>query len=215
MKIKAVLILSLLVLSCQSLPKIIDAPRAGDTTCPFPFLKERQRLIHAIEIRLPGNITSTVIGITLADPVSREVSCAIMTAEGMVLFEAEENSGLLTVNRALPPFNSENFSRKMIDDIKLMFFAPKGKIYQSGLLTEGETVCRWLEDDGKWIDVSASREKDISVKLYTAEGALKRHIKFISARDKENIYQRVELHAEERTNYSLVMTLIEAQSFEN
>ncbi len=50
------------------------------------FFKERQRLIHAIEIRLPGNITSTVIGITLADPVSREVSCAIMTAEGMVLF---------------------------------------------------------------------------------------------------------------------------------
>ena len=58
-------------------------------------------------------------------------------------------------------------------------------------------------------------EKKIFLSNSTAEGAIKRHITFISARDKENIYQRVELHAEEMTNYSLVMTLIEAQSFGN
>jgi len=44
---------------------------------------------------------SVIIGVTLADPSTRFVSCAIITAEGMVLFEAESGQDTLKVNRAL------------------------------------------------------------------------------------------------------------------
>jgi len=44
-----------------------------------------------------------------------------------VLFEAEAGLGKLKVNRALPPFDSEDFAKNMIEDIKLIFFTPEGK----------------------------------------------------------------------------------------
>jgi hypothetical protein len=78
----------------------------------FPFLKEKYRLVHSIENRMFGETQSVIIGVTLADPSTRVISCAIMTAEGMVLFEAESGPGTLKVNRALPPLIRQ-ISRKI------------------------------------------------------------------------------------------------------
>ena len=198
--------------SCQSLPVInVPAPPADGkiSACPSPFLKERYRLIHAIEIRMAGDTRGAIIGVTLADPATRLISCAIMTAEGIVLFEAEEDAGLLKVNRALPPFDSADFAQNMIDDIKLIFFAPTGKIEQQGHLPGGAVICRWHEKNGGWIDVLSNQPKSIEIKKYSSCGSLKRHVKF--EKTDENIYQNIELQANELYSYSLFMTLIEAQ----
>lgn len=198
--------------SCQSLPVInVPAPPADGkiSACPSPFLKERYRLIHAIEIRMAGDTRGAIIGVTLADPSTRLISCAIMTAEGIVLFEAEEDAGLLKVNRALPPFDSADFAQKMIDDIKLIFFAPTGKIEQQGLLPGGAVICRWHEKNDGWIDVFSNQPNNIEIKKYSSCGSLKRHVKF--EKTDENIYQNIELQANELYSYSLFMTLIEAQ----
>jgi hypothetical protein len=116
---------------------LINSPASpaeeNNLTCPSPFLKERYRLVHAIETRVAGKTQSAIIGVTLADPDTRFVSCAIMTAEGMVLFEAESDPGMLRVDRALPPFDSMDFAKNMIQDIKLIFFAPEGKIQKKGI----------------------------------------------------------------------------------
>ncbi len=182
--------------------------------CPSPFLKEKYRLIHAIEVHMAGDTRSAIIGVTLADPATRAVSCAIITAEGMVLFEADAGAGLLNVKRALPPFDSADFAKNMIDDIKLIFFSPSGKIYQKGTLTDGTTVCRWREENGEWTDVSAHQQGNIDIKRYSTGGGLKRHVKF-NNRAGENIYQSIELDAKELPNYSLLMMLIEAQPVKN
>jgi hypothetical protein len=211
-RIFPLILITIFLASCQSLPVInTPAPSADGkiSACPSPFLKERYRLIHAIEIRTAGDTRGAIIGVTLADPTTRLISCAIMTAEGIVLFDAEEDAGLLKVNRALPPFDSADFAQNMIDDIKLIFFAPAGKIEQKGNLPGGAVICRWHEENGGWIDVLSHQPKGIEIKRYSSCGSLKRHVKF--EKTDENIYQNIELHANELYSYSLFMTLIEAQ----
>lgn len=218
MKSVSILALTFFFVSCQALPVInnVPLPQTGkeDSICPSPFLKEKYRLIHTIEVQMAGDTRSAIIGVTLADPATRAVSCAIMTAEGMVLFEADADAGLLNVRRALPPFDSTSFAKNMIDDIKLIFFSPKGKIHQLGTLPDGANVCRWRKENGDWIDVSAHQQGNIDIKRYSAGGGLKRHVKF-NNKAGENIYQSIELHAKELSNYSLFMTLIEAQPVKN
>jgi hypothetical protein len=212
MKGISVLILTVFLLSCQTLPLInspVSSVNENVLTCPSPFLKEKYRLVHSIENRMFGETQSVIIGVTLADPSSRVVSCAIMTAEGMVLFEAESGPGTLKVNRALPPLDSADFAKNMIEDIKLIFFAPEGKLQEKGTLPDGATACRYKEENGDWIDVINDKSEGMAIKRYLSGGILKRHIKFNKMAG--NIYQDIDLQAYETFNYSLLMNLIEAQ----
>jgi len=202
----------LLLVSCQTLPainSIAPQPASQAAICPSPFLKEPYRLVHAIEAR--GN-AGAVIGVTLVDPATRFVSCAIMTAEGMVLMEAQANPAL-NVIRALPPFDSHDFAKNMIEDIRLIFLAPVGEIKTKGLLSDGAEICRWQARSGDWIDVIAKPQEKIEINRYSACGNPQRRVKL--DRNADNIYQRIELTAQDTFNYSLVMTLIEAEPLES
>jgi hypothetical protein len=180
--------------------------------CPSPFLKEKYQLIYEIEIRAAGNVQGAIIGITVADPSTRFVSCAIMTAEGVVLFDAEAGPNTLKINRALPPFDSADFANNMIEDIKLISFAPEGKIQTKGTLPDGSTVCRYTQQNGDWIDVIAAGSDSPEINRYSSDESLKRHVKF--NKPMGNIYQNIELQGIETVNYTLLMTLIEAQKAE-
>lgn len=202
--------------SCQTMP-VINPPMLPaaqkSLTCPSPFLKEKYQLIHAIEITAAGNVQGGIIGVTVADPSTRFVSCAIMTAEGMVLLEAQSGADKLTVYRALPPFDSGDFAKNMIDDIKLIFFPPQGLMQKKGNLPDGSTACRWQAQNGDFIDVIASKPQSTEIKKYSAGGSLKRHIKITQTAG--NAYQSIELQGSGIINYTLLMTLIEAQPAES
>jgi len=181
MKCIPVLILIIFILSCQTLPLINPSGsgiKENTLTCPFPFLEGKYRLIHSIENRMFDETQSVIIGVTLVDSSTRNVSCAIITAEGMVLLEAESCKETLKINRALPPFDSENFAKNIIDDIKLIFLAPEGKLQEKGTLANGATACRYREENGDWVDVINGRVEGTAVKRYSPDGILKRHIKF-------------------------------------
>jgi hypothetical protein len=127
----------------------------------------------------------------------------------MVLFEAEAGPEEIEVNRALPPFDSESLAKNMIEDIKLIFLAPAGKIQDKGFLPDGSNVCRYLDDNGNWVDVIDKESEGAQIKRYSSSGILERHIRF--NKTAKNIYQIIELQANETFDYSLLMTLIEAQ----
>lgn len=209
------LIAALLICSCQSLPvmstlHIIDDKDLSE--CPAPFLKQKSQLVHAIETRMPGNIRSTVIGVTKIDPVTRVIACAILTAEGMVLFEAESDRDGISIHRALPPFDSGTLAQNMLADIELIFLAPLGQFHNRGFLANGAHACRYRNKDGGWTDVIGHKTADIQIKRYTSSGAIKRHVHFSNS---ENIYSHIELKADETLNYSLTMTLIEIRPDDN
>ncbi len=202
--------------SCSTLPFIqssVVPSREQSFTCPSPFLKKPYRLVHTIETRMAGKTRNVIIGVILIDPVTRSLSCAVLTAEGMVLFEAESTPEQLNVTRSLPPFDSKSFAENMVEDIRLVFLEPQGKLQDRGYLSSGERVCRYQTANGDWIDVTQTEALKAEIKRYSSSGTLKRHITFDVAGN--DTYQRIELQAKETFDYSLMMTLIEAQPVNN
>ncbi len=198
--------------SCSTMP-VITAPMLPpvqmDFACPSPFLKGKTQLIHSIEINAAGLAQGAIIGVTVVDPSTRFVSCAIMTAEGMVLLEAESSGEKLTVHRALPPFDSGDFAKNLIADIRLIYFSPQGLLQKKGNLPGESTVCRWQEENANFIDVIAGKPEITEIKKYSKCGRLKRHIKLTQTTG--NPYSIIELQGSEMVDYTLLMTLIEAQ----
>jgi len=198
--------------SCSTMP-VITAPMLLAThknlPCPSPFLKEKYQLIHAIEVNAAGNVQGAIIGVTVVDPYTRFVSCAIMSAEGMVLLEAKSEGEKLIIYRALPPFDSGDFAKNLIDDIRLIYFNPQGLLQKKGNLPDGSTACRWQEENGNFIDVIAGKPESTEIKKYSVGGRLKRYIKITQKTG--NPYSIIELQGSEMVDYTLLMTLIEAQ----
>ena len=215
MKIALLIILVFFLSACQTLPVITktSSPERTVSVCPHPFLKQKTTLIHAIEVHMSRGIKNAVIGVTEADPATRAISCAIMTAEGMVLFEAIETDGSLDIRRALPPFNSGHLARNMVEDIKLIFFEPQGKIEKIGMLPSGETACRWRTINSDTIDVLKTGNGLPEVKRYSGSGRVKRYIKFSGLTN--GFYESIELRAQELVSYTLFMNLVEARPAEN
>jgi hypothetical protein len=216
MKYISLLIGIVFLASCSTMP-VITAPMLlaahKNLPCPSPFLKEKYQLIHAIEVNAAGNVQGGIIGVTVVDPSTRFVSCAIITAEGMVLMEAKSEGEKLIINRALPPFDSGDFAKNLIDDIRLIYFNPQGLLQKKGNLPDGSTACRWQEENGNFIDVIAAKQESTEIKKYSACGGLKRHIKITQTA--RYPYSSIELQGSEMVDYTLLMTLIEAQPAES
>jgi len=216
MKYISLIIGIVFIASCSTMPAItapMHPAAQKNLTCPSPFLKGKYQLIHAIEINAAGNAQGAIIGVTVADPSTRFVSCAIITAEGMVLLETESSGEKLTVHRALPPFDSGDFAKNLIDDIKLIYFAPQGLLLKKGNLDDGSIACRWQEENFNFIDVVAGKLESTEIKKYSECGSLKRHIKL--TQQEGNPYSNIELQGSEMVDYTLMMTLIEAQPAES
>jgi len=206
------LIGSFLLISCAALPAIRPVPNLAEKNiiCPSPFLTGKIRLIHAIEVRAAGQVQTVMIGVTMMDPVTRTISCALMSAEGVALFEAVSGPDGLKVSRALPPFDAADFAQKMMDDIDLIFLAPRGALTEKGIFATGETVCRRHKEPGGWIDVWQGHDGVIHICRYSEGGRLQRSVTL--AGKLANPYSIIDLQASERVDYSLMMTLIESEA---
>lgn len=206
------LIGSLLLVSCAALPAIRPVTDLAEKNiiCPSPFLTGKIRLIHAIEVRAAGQAQTVMIGVTMMDPVTRTISCALMSAEGVALFEAVSGPDGLKVSRALPPFDAADFAQKMMDDIDLIFLAPRGALTEKGIFATGETVCRRHKEPGGWIDVWQGHDGTIHICRYSEGGRLQRRVTL--AGKLANPYSIIDLQASERVDYSLMMTLIESEA---
>jgi hypothetical protein len=203
---------SFFLVSCAALPEI--RPSADPLlSCPSPFLAAKTRLIHGIEVRLSGETRAVMIGVTLADPGLQTLSCALLTPEGMAVFEASRGPSGTVVTRALPPFDAADFARNMMNDIGLIFFAPGGALTRKGVLSPGDPVCRWHEEQGGWIDVSENRDGRIIIRRYAEEGALKRSV-MLDAKAAQP-YSHIKLQSSDMVNYTLIMTLIESEEIKN
>lgn len=202
---------ALLMVSCAALPAI-NPPAASPEkriVCPCPYPQTPSRFIHAIEVHRGNQAVTALIGVTVIDPARRTVSCALMSTEGMVLFEAAAESGRLIVHRALPPLDSMDFARGMMSDIELLFLAPGEAPAQKGILEDGQEVCRYPIQDG-WLDVSAKPGGPIRIRSYFEDGGLKRSVTLSGGM--MNPYGAIELQASGIFKYALRMNLIEAEA---
>ncbi len=201
-----------LLVSCAALP-VIQPSGDHKTTCPSPFPDEKTRLIHAIEAGVAGETRAVMIGVTVVDPVSQEISCAIISPEGLSLFEARFGPDGMKVIRALAPFDAQDFASRMMEDMKLIFIAPRGEPRQKGLLASGDAVCRWHKDSGGWIDILQSADGRVRILLYSDSGGLRRAVALTQAAG--HPYAAVDLEARGMIEYKLAMKLIEVETIKD
>ena len=155
--------------SCCGLPQIQTAPAFRydpiQCGCQSLFPNHRIQFVHSITFILPNGDIHVAIGITTVSPETETIHCAIMTIEGMVLFEAEYNQKII-IHRCIPPFDSIEFAQNILDDIRLALFKPTGRLINAGSLTPHSDICRYKQPDGMTVDVITHQNGNWEIHQY-------------------------------------------------
>ena len=214
------LILLLGTVSCTGLPKLDPVNPSTipeiHKKCSNVFLEGKWRFVHLIEFTMPGNKKSFVLGITVISPEERKIESVIMTIEGFVFLDAYYDQKVV-INRGIPPFDSIDFARGMIDDIKLMFFKPEGSLIESGTSGDGSHVCRYKNDAGSVIDVITNNGCNWEIRQYNPGGTLIKtvkadHFKKVPGSSNQIGFPgRIELASRGINRYALAFELKEAK----
>ena len=161
-----VLLAALLLASCapraeHRLPELVDVQSDGrQQRCEAVFPAGSWQLVHSLEFSSAGGFAGTVIGVTVVDPP--DLSCALVTVEGVTLFEATGGADEeVVVERAVPPFDRPGFAAGLLADVRSMFIAPPDQGVTFGLLPDGRPVCRYFAADGRVTDIAAADLMDI------------------------------------------------------
>jgi len=149
-------------------------------------------------------------------PETGTIECVMMTIEGLVLFDARYD-GRMTVHRAMPPFDSMEFARGLINDIKLIFFPPDGPLIASGIADDGAFVCRYRADKDRTIDIVLYEDHLWEIRQYDPDSRLIRSLKTEPGsrgpvQRQDPIPVRLKLTAFGPSEYALTLDLIEVRA---
>lgn len=218
----SLLILLLSMISCAGLPgpEPINSLVTPGTPrqCSIPFVSNRWQFVHSIEGTMPNGRKTFVIGVTDISPDMETIHCVIMTIEGLVVFEGRSERREMVINRGLPPFDSGDFAGGLMNDIRLLFFKPDGKLIDSGTLGNGSYACRYKNDKDIIVDVITNQDRTWEIRQYENE-ILIRSIKARaegpgSSANQKGIPARIELVAHGPVKYTLLLDLIRAMNIE-
>ncbi|MBA3008532.1 MAG: DUF3261 domain-containing protein [Proteobacteria bacterium] len=189
----------------------VDDSQAGQLLqrCRNNFVTGNWQFVHSIAFKRADGGGATVIGVTVLD--GQKLHCALMTVEGLVLFEAELAQEKLTVSRALPPFDKPEFARGLIRDVQAIFLPPAAEEPKTGRLVGGELVCRYQADNGQITDLLVD---DDGSRMNIYDPDLNRSRSIVAGSPisvaAERVPETLELTASGLSAYTLTMTLISA-----
>lgn len=199
--------------SCAGPPRIYpsaDPATTAGIACDVPFPDGRWQFLHTIEAQLPGGSKGVLMGVTVISSHTRSVRCVIMTVEGLVLFEAEYDRQLV-IHRGIEPFDSPEFARGLMEDIRLIFFRPRGAMIAIGRLKEDARICRFQDIEGRILDTVIYETGSWELRQYSNQQRLTRFVRAVPGeRSAAQFPQFLELTAHGIHEYQLAMTLVEA-----
>ncbi len=214
--------LILLLTACTG-PQVLSpvAPNAESeirSVCAAPFPRNRWQLVHSIETDFGGGYGGMMLGVTVIDPESRILQSAMMTIEGLVVFNAESTPDQLSIERAVPPFDSNEFARGVMEDIRLMFFPPQGPV-TVGNTEAGRPICRFETGPNRILDIRFDPESGWVYQLYRA-GKLVRTVhadvkQAVVSPAGKVIPRRMTLTGHGSPEYTLHLKLLEAKPLAN
>jgi hypothetical protein len=212
--------LFLLTSACSPLPTIhrLDSAQVkmAAASCHLPFPEGDWEFIHLIETTMTGGQTGFLYGAVVFSSEDQRIQAAIMTMEGMTLFQAEYKAKLM-VHRALAPFDSTHFAAGLMDDIRLLFFQPPGEPAKVGTLASDTFICRYDLSGNDTIDVIILPDKGWEIRRYDANRVRVRTIEACELKKMESenavlIPEKVTLTAYGVSKYRLILNLISARS---
>ncbi len=218
------LLLTSLMSSCAAekqllLPELANVPGAYDArtkqgaqACAKVFPQGNWQFVHAIDFSMRDGSGTTVVGITTLN--GKDMSCALVTVEGLTLFAADfHQDNSFEIRRAVPPFDSTDFAKGLMADIRAIFQPPAGSSKaQQGQLAGTTPVCRYTDADGGVVDVLPNVDDCWQINSYTPALVMNRSIVGQSCRKKDaiSIPDYLELKTYGQTGYTLKMKLISA-----
>lgn len=204
--------------ACSHLPqrKPVAAPLAPHilNSCKKVFVSQKIQLIHRITAELPNGKTETFLGISQIYPDTKKLHCVLMTLEGLVLLEAQDD-GKLSVKRAVPPFDRPGFAAGMMADIRLVFLLPESIRNQAAMEDNTSNICRYVLSNNKVEEIMLQPNNQTMIHLYTPSKKLYRSVRLEPGKEPLNSVKKAELTAHGLFGYRLQMTLIEAQPIDN
>ncbi len=162
---------------------------------------------------MPGG-TASVIGITDISSDLETIHCIIVSIEGLVLFDGVYK-GEVVINRGIQPFDSKEFAKGLMNDIRMVFFRPVGELTDTGILSNGSHVCRYRHDTMTIVDVIIDPNHDWEIRQYR-DGNLNRSVKaYLNEKAIGGVQKtfpgKIELSANEDPGYALTLRLIRAE----
>jgi len=194
----------------QQLPDLTPLNGSSLEDVPAIFPVGRWQFVHAIDFSADSRGGATVIGIVRLEEGGMEV--ALVTVEGLTLFEAEKRDGKKpVVRRALPPFDAKSFAADLLADVEMMFRSPAGKP-TLGRSPDGELIWRYRGADGKLTDLLPEEAGCWRLNRYDSAGELQRQLEAMQCREEAGFLRPglIELHATEPAEYHLRMRLLSA-----
>jgi len=207
----------LVLVSCHSLPAITPngkIPADIEAACAAIFPRQAWRMVHTIQTDFPGGRKGVMLGVVSLAPDENSVACALLSIEGLRLFEAHDD-GTLTIRRALPPFDRPALANGMMQDIRLIFFRPEAPSLKSGMMPSGEPGCRYTLADGIQ-DIVRKPSGEIVIHRYDGNNRLIRRVTIThchpaGAAGNEAVPCRILLEAFHPVHYQLELDLVEAR----
>lgn len=195
-------------------PPIIYTPenetQAIQKACGDLFPATGRQLVHSLEASFGGRKKSVLVGVTDIYPRSGNIRSVIMTVEGLVLFEAEQNE-VLVIHRAVAPFDSPAFAKGLMADIGLIFFNFPDDLTAAGRLEKGATICRYEVPEGQTIDTIIYSNGTWERKRYDKKKQLIRYVQLLSApKPPDVIPTELELSAFGQNRYHMKLTLVQS-----
>ena len=209
MKYLLLLFIALTITSCRMLT---PSPHA---IVSDPYLREKCfsagspgifRVVHVIHATIRGK-SSSFIGITIADVSTDRIRATLLSVEGLVLLDAVDKKGSITIYQAMHPFNSKIFARGLFDDIKFMFFPPQGNLIDAKVRADGSVTCTWMDQNRVFERHTVPSGKTI-VSEYDSDHRVIRRVE-LSPPLVKGFYTHIRMDSYDSGGYSLSLGLLE------
>ncbi len=206
--------LFLILISCAQLPRLSlpDSSRVSgiQEQCKSVFPAGNMRMLHSIEAQIPGRGTQFMTGLTLLCPEKEQFRSVMMSIEGLVIFDGLYDRGEIFIARGIPPFDSPNFAKGLLYDVRLMLVQPDRECLETGLLEGKIAVCRYGAGEDITTDVEIHPDGVRIIRQY-AKKILRRTIRIWPGSD-PGMPEKTELVFHGAVGYSLHLNLLESEA---
>lgn len=203
---------------CAHLPAIVpDSHPAADSArvaISRIFPSGDWQFSHAIKATVPGGKTIEMVGAMVLSSRNNSLRCALMTLEGFVLFSGRFD-GKLIVERAVSPFDRAGFAEGLMNDLSLLFFAPRTPMVSCGQLPDGARVTRFRSKEKITTDLVLREDQTWAIYEYSSGSKLVRSVEArdispIGGDDKNMVAKNIIFRRPGLLGYQLDMRLVEA-----
>lgn len=202
--------LVLALTACAAIPPYKPLIPESGVACPGIFPPKAFRVVHQIDIKSALIGKGVFIGAAKVDPQKDALHAVLMSAEGMVLFEAEYENGDIKIISAFPPLSDPAFAKRLMADVSFVLLKPAGGPVEQGVDGQGLTACRWAAEADAVLETALMPDGAVRMRLYGGDRRVVKEALAWPPFDR-GMPARISLKAFGPSNYTIELMLIDME----